>query len=249
MDTNESKIYIALLTGVVVHIVVLAFFVITIIRYQRRKIDFEEKRLLAQFNYLDSVRERIGIDLHDDLGPSLSLLKMKLGQLKTADNEARKIIDFCKSHFDDVIVRLKRISFSMIPRTLQRQGLNDALKELVNIMSDSTGIKVKYRYDAGVVNEQMGTHIYRMAQEILNNIVKHSKASFVYFTVTRNKNIIELHIKDNGTGFNKKEAVEKRRGLGLENITSRADLLRGTIYLTTQPGKGVDYLIQIPWHA
>jgi two-component system, NarL family, sensor kinase len=248
MDTNESKIYIALLTGVVAHIVLLVFFVITIIRYQRRKIDFEDKRLLAQFNYLDSVRERIGIDLHDDLGPSLSLLKMKLSQLKAADDESRKIIDFCKSHFDDVILRLKRISFTMVPRTLRRQGLNEALKELVNIMSDSTGIKVKYKYNATAVNEQMGTHIYRMAQEILNNIVKHSKASFVDFTVIRNKNIIQLHIKDNGTGFNKKEVVEKRKGLGLENITSRADLLRGTIYLTTQPGKGVDYLIEIPCH-
>jgi signal transduction histidine kinase len=162
--------------------------------------------------------------------------------------ESRKIIDFCKSHFDDLIVRLKRISFSMVPRTLRRQGLNEALKELVNIMSDSTGIKVKYRFDAAIVNEQMGTHIYRMAQEILNNIVKHSYASFVQFTVIRNKNIIQLHIKDNGTGFNKKEVVEKRRGLGLENITSRADLLKGTIYLTTQPGKGVDYLIEIPCH-
>jgi signal transduction histidine kinase len=116
-------------------------------------------------------------------------------------------------------------------------------------MSDSTGIKVKYNYGAGIINEQMGTHVYRMSQEILNNIVKHSKASFVQFTVIRNKNIIELHIKDNGAGFNKKEVVGKRRGLGLENITSRANLLRGTIYLTTQPGKGVDYLIQIPCHA
>ena len=144
MDTNESKIYIALLSGVVAHIVLLVFFVITIIRYQRRKIAFGEKKLHAQFNYLDSVRERIGIDLHDDLGPTLSLLKMKIGQLKTADNENRKIIDFCKSHFDEVIVRLRHISFSMVPRTLQRQGLNYALKELVNIMSDSTAIKVKY---------------------------------------------------------------------------------------------------------
>lgn len=248
MDTNETKIYIALLSGVVAHIVLLVFFVITIIRYQRRKIDVEDKKLLAQFNYLDSVRERIGIDLHDDLGPSLSLLKMKLGQLKLADNESRKVIDFCKSHFDDVILRLKRVSFSMIPRTLQRQGLNHALKELVNILSDSTGINVKYRYDAGVINEQTGTHIYRMAQEILNNIVKHSKASLVDFTLIRNKNIIELHIKDNGTGFDEKKVVEKRSGLGLENITSRADLLRGAIYLTTEPGKGVDYLIQIPYH-
>ena len=246
MDTNESKIYIALLSGVVAHIVLLVFFVITIIRYQRRKIAFGEKKLHAQFNYLDSVRERIGIDLHDDLGPTLSLLKMKIGQLKTADNENRKIIDFCKSHFDEVIVRLRHISFSMVPRTLQRQGLNYALKELVNIMSDSTAIKVKYKYGAGVINEEKGMHIYRMAQEILNNIVKHSKATLVDFSVAGDQNMIQLHIKDNGTGFNKKEIVKKRKGLGLENITSRAELLSGTIYLTTQPGKGVDYFIQIP---
>jgi two-component system, NarL family, sensor kinase len=58
--------------------------------------------------------------------------------------------------------------------------------------------------------------------------------------------MIELRIKDNGTGFDKKEIIKKRKGLGLDNITSRADLLSGSIYLTTERGKGVDYLIQIP---
>jgi two-component system, NarL family, sensor kinase len=246
MDTNESKIYIALLSGIGAHLVLVVFFVITIIRYQRRKIAVEESRLKARFNYLDSVRERIGIDLHDDLGPSLSLLKMKLGQLKTADNETREIIDFCKRHFDDVIAKVRRMSFTMIPRTLRRQGLNYALKELLNMMSDSSGIKVKYKYDAGVVKNETGMHVYRMVQEIVNNILKHSEATAVNFSAMRVNKMIELRIKDNGTGFDKKEIIKKRKGLGLDNITSRADLLSGSIYLTTERGKGVDYLIQIP---
>jgi signal transduction histidine kinase len=246
MDTNESKIYIALLSGAVTYLILVIFFVIKIIRFHRHKIAFEDKKLKAQFNYLDSIRERIGIDLHDDLGPSLSLLKMKLGQLKTGDTKAKEIVDFCKNHLDKVLLQVKEISVSMIPRTLQRQGVDHALKELVNSMSDSTGITVKFKYNAGVINNEKGIQIYRMTQEILNNIVKHSKATLVEFSLVRNGNIIQVHIKDNGIGFNKKEIVNNRRGLGLDNITFRATLLKGSIYLNTNPGKGVDYLIQIP---
>jgi signal transduction histidine kinase len=191
------------------------------------------------------VRERIGIDLHDDLGPTLSFLKMKLGQLRITDNEAKELVDFCKKHFDEVISRIRSISFNMVPRTLQRQGMDAALKELIHTISDS-GIEVNYRYEAGIINHAVASHIYRMTQEILNNVLKHAHATIVDLSFIRIRNILEIRIKDNGAGFNKKEIVLKRKGLGLENITSRASLLHGSIYLTTDPGKGVDYLIQIP---
>ena len=249
MDAIENKIYVALLSGITAHIVLTVFFVIIILRYQRGKVAFEDKKMKAQFDYLDAERERIGIDLHDDLGPTLSVLKMKLGQLRITGQEAKNLVDFCKLHLDEMVARIRAISFNMVPRTLQRQGMDCALAELVNIISDSNDIIVNYQYDAGHIDETMAHHIYRMSQEILNNIVKHSQATEVYFSLIRKKrNILEMRVADNGIGFNKKKVVKNRKGLGLENITSRAGLLHAGIYLTTEPGRGVDYLIQIPCH-
>jgi len=85
-----------------------------------------------------------------------------------------------------------------------------------------------------------------MVQEIMNNILKHSHATLVNFTITGTDKKIVLHIQDNGVGFDKNMVSKKRNGLGLQNIMARADLLKAKIYLTTEPQKGVDYLIEIP---
>lgn len=113
MDAIENKIYVALLSGIIAHIVLTVFFVIIILRYQRGKVAFEDKKMKAQFDYLDAERERIGVDLHDDLGPTLSQLKMKLGQLNPIEPEAKRLIDFCKQHLNEIVDRIRSISFNM----------------------------------------------------------------------------------------------------------------------------------------
>lgn len=250
MDAIENKIYIALLSGITAHIVLTAIFVIIILRYQRGKVAFEDRKMKAHYKYIDAERERIGIDLHDDLGPTLSVLKVKLGQLNPLEPEVKAMVDFCKLHLKDVVEKITAITFNLVPRTLQRNGMDRALEELINMMSKTGDIRVNYQYDAGdIEDQQMAHHIYRMTQEILNNIVKHSGASRVDFSLIRTKrNMLEMRIADNGVGFEKNQVVKKRKGLGLENITSRAALLHAGIYLNTQPGRGVDYLIQIPYH-
>jgi two-component system NarL family sensor kinase len=91
-------------------------------------------------------------------------------------------------------------------------------------------------------------HMYRIAQEIMNNIIKHSRASSVNFSISEIKGNIELRIIDNGIGFNKDVVIKKTEGLGLQNILARVDLMKGKIYLATELNKGVDYLIKIPSH-
>jgi len=241
MDTNESKIYIALLSGAVTYLILVIFFVIKIIRFHRHKIAFEDKKLKAQFNYLDSIRERIGIDLHDDLGPSLSLLKMKLGQLKTGDTKAKEIVDFCKNHLDKVLLQVKEISVSMIPRTLQRQGVNHALKELVNSMSDSTGITVKFKYNAGVINNEKGIQIYRMTQEILNNIVKHSGADQVEIHLRQTDQVVTLSIHDDRRGCDSQVIAS---GMGMNSMRERAESVGASLRITSLPGRGTQIVLE-----
>ena len=232
--------------GVSVLAVLVIFFIVTIIRYQRRKVAFDEEKIKAEFNYLDKERERIAFDLHDDLGASLSAIKLRLQCLKNVDAESASIIKFSEFHIDQVMRKLRRISFNMMPGVLQRRGLNEALKELIDLMTDSINITVNYQCDVETFNHGTAIHIYRIVQEILNNIVKHSKATLVSFTIAKIKNNIELRIKDNGIGFDKNLMIKECGGLGLHNIAARADLLKANIYLSAMRGKGVDYFIEIP---
>jgi two-component system, NarL family, sensor kinase len=246
MDTNETKIYISVLIGLSVLVILVVFFIVTIIRYQRKKVAFDLGELKAGFSLLDEDRKRIACDLHDDLGSSLSFLKHRLQCLSNLKGEDVEIVEAVDFHLDQMMKKIRRISFNMMPGILTRMGLDEALKELIDIMTDSTKIKVHYRCSTGSFGEGYDIHIYRIAQEILNNIAKHSKATVVSFTILKTNQKIELRVKDNGIGFHKSILNGNPAGLGLNNISARTDLLKGNIYLEAMPGKGVDYLIEIP---
>jgi two-component system, NarL family, sensor kinase len=246
MDTNETKIYISVLIGVSVLLVLVAFFIVTITRYQRRKVAFHLDNLKAGFDLLDEERKRIACDLHDDLGSTLSFVKMQLKWISGLDGRNAELVEISGIHLVKAIQKIKRISFNMIPRVLEDWGLDAALKELVEMITDSMQIKIDYHCGINTIGEHYDLHIYRIAQEILNNIAKHSKATFVTFTILKTDHKIHMRIKDNGIGFHKTMLNKHTTGLGFHNISARTELLKGSLYLEAQPGKGVDYLIEIP---
>lgn len=246
MYSGETKIYIALLTGLIVLMVLVAFFVVTIVRYQRKKVSFYQEKIKAEFNYLEKERERIASDLHDGLGASLSAIKLNLQCLVGLQDQNAELVAHSELQIDQVMQNMRRISYNMMPALLQRKGLDEALKELIYLMTASTDIKVDYQYQIDDFEQGRAIHIYRIAQEILNNIVKHAHATRILFHVSKIKDKLGLHIQDNGVGFDKSKVQKKAAGMGLQNITSRTDLLGATVYLTTGPGKGADYFIEIP---
>jgi two-component system, NarL family, sensor kinase len=246
MYTNETRIYITVLTGVFILVALVIFFAITIVRYQRKKVAGHLTSVREQFTYLDEERERIAADLHDDLGASLSAIKLWLQRLKNLDKESASVISFSQLHLDEAMQKLRNTSFNLMPGVLQREGLNEALKDLIDLMIYPTSIKVDYHCEIDHFDKRKSLHIYRIAQEILNNIVKHANATRVAFNIYAVKNNIVLHIADDGKGFDINKIKKENKGSGLKNILARADILQAKIYLTAQEEKGVDYLIEIP---
>ena len=245
MSAYETRIYIAVLTGVLVLAIVIAFFMMTIIRYQRRKVASHQRRLRTETILLEKDRARIAADLHDDLGASLSAVKLKLQCLSTTDPGDLLLLNQSDTLIDNTMQRLRQISFNLMPKLLQQKGLQDTLDELVDIIAHSSSMVIRYTCSMEVTDEEKAIHIYRVAQEIMNNILKHSGASEVDFTLAQTGDTIRLHVKDNGTGFDKNKVTD-HPGLGLQNIMARADLLGAKVYLTTSEGNGTDYLIDIP---
>jgi len=245
MHPNETRIYLAVLTAVFVLATLIIFYIVSIIHYQKSKITDHRRRLEAEINLLEKERSRIASDLHDDLGSSLSAIKLRL-QCLEPNKEDMVVIQESETYIDEAMAKLRRISFNMMPVILQRNGLPDAIFELADVIAFSGRIKVNCTCDFDPGDNDARIHIYRIVQEALNNILKHAQASVVNISFRKTKETICLHISDNGTGFDKSEKTKAGLGQGLRNIMARVDLLKAKIYLTTEPGKGVDYLIEIP---
>jgi two-component system NarL family sensor kinase len=246
MHSEETRIYVAILTAALILVILIGSLIATIVKYQRKKIMLHRERINAEIISLEKEKERIASDLHDDLGASLSAIKLRLEYLDPSDAKEALLIRESSSYIDEAMRKLRYISFNMVPQVLKRKGLREALYELIEVLKPKTTIKINYNYSAKAVLKEKEIHIYRITQEIMNNILKHSNATVVNFSVTSTDKKIVLHIQDNGMGFDKNEVSKKRQGLGLQNIMARADLLKAKIYLTTEPKKGADFLIEIP---
>jgi len=96
------------------------------------------------------------------------------------------------------------------------------------------------------VNEEKRIHIYRIVQELINNIIKHSRANVVELSLKIVENRVQLRVKDDGVGFDRNVILKENKGDGLQNIIARAELLNAKVYLSTKRGHGVNYLIEIP---
>lgn len=193
-------------------------------------------------------RSRLAEDLHDGLGGMLhcvkySLLKMKGTRGITADNNS--VLERSLLMLDYSITELRRMAHNMMPVSLARFGLDEALKDYCDSINNSDILKVKYqsfhlnkRFD-----NNSEVNIYRIIQELLNNTVKHAKASEALVQLLRAENRLNITVEDNGKGFDYNNLCNKK-GTGLLNIRNRVALLKGKIDFQSEQEKGTSVFIE-----
>ncbi len=205
-------------------------------------------------NVLEIERSRISKELHDGLGQTLSYIKLRLEPLQNEDlafDERNSIYSTLSESLSTAINELKRISHGLKPRILELHGLIPALRLLVEQASGKSGMKGIFEsYDMQNVNHKLSTTIYRIAQELINNIVKHSKAKNFSLQISNDDDIIRLIVDDDGVGFDKdqlnKAAAKKLQGMGLINLAERVENLDGTLTIDSSPGNGTVTVIEFP---
>ncbi|MEW6211872.1 MAG: two-component regulator propeller domain-containing protein [Acidobacteriota bacterium] len=210
--------------------------------FSRRLIDSQE-----------SDRKRIGAELHDSLGQSLIVIKntalMILNQQH--DKEAiRRQVDEISMEASRALGEVKEISYNLRPYHLDRLGLTRAIESLVDKVSKSCDIQFFTDIDTidGLFTKEEEISLYRIVQESLNNLVKHSAASRASLTIRRNEGEIELTVIDNGKGFdqNATRSMDSRQsGFGLIGIAERVRMLGGRHLIRSEPGKGTTVQIII----
>ncbi len=195
-------------------------------------------------------RQRLSRELHDGIGQSLIAIKMKLDSLTyLPEKEIKENLESIKVQFDHIIDEIRRITTDLMPPVLDEFGLVIALFNLCEDSSRASGIKVKFehRVRTDLWNKKIQTHLYRIFQEAIHNIVKHSGAKQGYLRLTSHGEDIYLSIQDDGIGFRPKIPMNQG-GHGLHNIHERVNLLNGSIDIKSAPGKGTLIQIKVPLH-
>jgi len=247
MDSYETKIYIAILIGAAVLGIILLYFIITILKHQRRAVKFHEEKILAEITTLEKERSRIVADLHDELGPLLSTVRMQLNSLETPLQQDHILIEKASGYLDNVLMRIREISNDLMPQALSRKGLITALLESINELNENSGLQIQLvNSTPPEFSKDKEVHIYRIIQEIINNTIKHAGATKMIIEMEPSTSQLRLKISDNGCGFLLTAITSENTGLGLKNIMSRVDIMKGDVYLDTSPGKGTLYTIEIP---
>lgn len=247
MDTQEKNFYTAILIASGILLVILIYFVVSLVRHRRKNLQLHYEKINAEISTLEKERKRLAADLHDDLGPILSAIKIRISMLDDLPPQDQEQIDIANSYLDSMLVRVREISNNLLPQTLVRKGLIIALQELIiqtRKVMPQLDIQLK-ESEKMPLSKDAEIHLYRITQEVINNAIKHAQASFIKIEMeTKDYPKFVFSIADNGKGFNAKDTDKYSKGLGLKNIVSRVDMLQGNLYLDTAEGKGTTYNIE-----
>jgi two-component system, NarL family, sensor kinase len=247
MDTPEKEYYDSLIVVVIIAGIVLLYFIITAIRYQRRSLRLHKERIQAEIDTLENERKRIAADLHDELGPLLSAVKLQINNLETTDPEDLQAIGKSSKYIDTIITKLREISNDLMPNTLLRKGLKNAIVEFIDNSKDAYKLPVKFICEQDLQLEQdKEINLYRIVQEITHNTLKHAKASMLIIKISIQDDRLFLMTADNGVGFDYFSKIRDNSGLGLRNLQSRTEVMGGEFNCISTPEKGTAYTIEIP---
>jgi signal transduction histidine kinase len=216
-------------------------------RLKQKNILLEERTLRAKAVLMvqEEEKEKLSKDLHDGVGSLLSLIKLNVSALETASLPEKKIIEQTKDLAGKAIIEVRQVSHQLAPGLLAIAGLEAALTELVAQINSLGVLTMQLQFENSLtIPREAELNIFRIIQEAVNNIVKHSEATEASIRFhQQNKNVV-VDVKDNGKGFDLTNPLHAR-GNGLRNLSNRAGLLNGILEINTSPGKGTHLIIRL----
>jgi len=217
---------------------------VTRFNMELKKLEEDKQQVLlnASIRFQEEERNRIAADLHDDVGPLLATARLYLNENIVNQEPAAQLqsIYSAKQIIDDAIQLIRNISHSMMPPTLKNFGLESAMSDLFQKINGSGSLNASVRfhdYRTRIKLEQE-LHIFRIIQELVNNIMKHSNAGFIHLTQNANATHSYFRLHHDGQGIIQTEFDRLNHtsaGLGLKNIASRVKVLNGRILFEIDP--------------
>lgn len=225
---------------------------ICVIRDITKRKKAEADLLEAIVKTQDNERHRFATDLHDSLGQILTAAKLNMDSLSA---EADKLTETKNNNLNsaqkllaNAIHEARVISHGLMPEVLSSFGLEAALEELCSTFLEAGKIKITFnshKFDKST-NPEIQVGLFRIAQELLNNAVKHSHASEIHVQLIRNRRKMTLMVEDNGKGLSKDPHQWNGHGMGMRNVTARVTLLSGEFNIDSDMERGTTVTVEVP---
>src|SRR5260221_350635 len=264
MSAQNQEIYVIVLIASALAILLVGFIVTMLFLYQHRqhrqeqqlariKDQYQHELLRSQLEIQETTFKTIAQELHDNIGQVLSVVKLSLSILPLEkDHPAYESVQTSRQMLNKVIYDMGNLTKSLHTDRITQIGLVEAMRFDLDSMQRTGLLEVDMFVlgDEYRLEDQRSIFLYRMFQEMMNNILKHSKASRVNISVNYSiDNKFVLKVEDNGIGFDiakKRTQASSSSGIGLKSMTNRASLIGAQISVQSQPGKGTSITVELP---
>jgi signal transduction histidine kinase len=238
---------------IILLLAIYAAFIIQNIRLRKaheRHRDFSHSLIDLQ----EKERKRIAAELHDSIGQNLLIIKNSalIGlRLKRSPSKMAKRLTEISDYASQTLQDIRKVSQNLRPVLLDRLGLTESLLNLVGTISSATSIQTTASIDRvdNLLNKEAEINVFRIVQESLNNIVKHSQATHAEISIKKNAQKIRILINDNGKGMDTSSSlINTNTGMGLFGIAERINMLNGTWQISSLPDSGTSIQVEIPYN-
>lgn len=204
----------------------------------KERLKFKNELTLEVFNAQEEERKKLGEELHDNINQLLGVVKLYIEHAQANPEAKDEMLKKSSEYITEVINEVRGLSKSLVSPTLSDLGLIESINELIDSILNIKPIQIDVHKN-GFFEDQLSDiqklMLYRITQEQLNNILKHSRAEHVDIELKCTGKLIHLIIEDDGVGFDQKDV---KSGLGLKNIRHRLELFNGSMKMHTSPQQG-----------
>ena len=256
---HENEIIVTIVLSSSLMVFLVSIIVLAVVKYQNKarkhllevnelKIKYQEETIKAQVEKEEQTLNRISQEIHDNIGQILSLVKLNLNTMEmnecSADVHTKMLAT--RDLVGKAINDLRALSKSLNSRHLVKEFLSESLQRELEIINRS-GIyttRLSVNGEEASFDPQKQLILFRIVQELLNNIIKHARASTIQIILNYDSAFLNLSVNDNGTGFTTNP--NEKSGTGLGNVYHRAKLIDADIRIESEKGAGTTVLLKIP---
>lgn len=226
-------------------LILFSFFIMVIVLNAKKRKKREVEALNAVIDMQEFERKRIAEDMHDQIGPILSAIKLKINSIMQMKNisEIENTIKETTSHMDTIIQHVRQVVRNLSPTKLNENGLIQTIEDFKNTIEDGHNIRFEFMHEGMEIRmrEKAEINLYRIIAELINNSLKHSRCSFIKLIMKKYEKETIIIYTDNGN--NSEPFKTEMPGIGLKNIESRVNSFRGKLHRNENFANGAFYSI------
>jgi two-component system sensor histidine kinase UhpB len=212
-----------------------------------QKVKHTHEMTQSIINAHEAERKKLAEELHDNVNQLLGVVKLYVEHAKVDPPGRNEILQKSSEYLDLVIKEIRQLSKSLTPPTLSLNGLVASISDMISSIEQARNITIDLdapEFDESLLSPSKQLMTYRIIQEQLNNVLKHSEANHVNIQLIQANGVVKLVINDNGIGF---DSQQVKQGLGLNNIRNRLEVVHGNMLIESQPGQGCTLVVDFQY--